>query len=85
MNISEKELKHWLIERVATYCRLAPSAIKEDVNLANYGMDSVFTLTLVGEIEERFGLDMDPTALWDNPSIEQLHTFLKHEMKRAAI
>lgn len=36
MNAAANDLKHWLIERVATYCRLAPAAIKEDANFADY-------------------------------------------------
>ncbi|CAI0731966.1 Beta-ketoacyl-acyl-carrier-protein synthase I [Serratia rubidaea] len=84
MNATANDLKHWLIERVATYCRLAPAAIKEDANFADYGMDSVFTLTLIGEIEDHLGLELDPTTLWDNPSVEQLHAFLARELKKTA-
>lgn len=84
MNPVQNELKQWIVERIAAYCRLAPATIEEDKNFSDYGMDSVFTLTMIGEIEDRYGLELDPTAIWDNPSIGKLCTFLETEINKNA-
>jgi acyl carrier protein len=84
MTSVQNELEQWLVERVAAYCRLTPTEIEEDKNFSDYGMDSVFTLTMIGEIEDRYGLELDPTAIWDNPSVGQLRAFLETEISKNA-
>jgi len=69
---TETSLKIWLVERVASYVRLKPDAIKTDVALANYGLDSVYALTLTGDIEDYLGLSLESTLMWDHPNIDAL-------------
>ncbi|MEQ1963776.1 acyl carrier protein [Xenorhabdus khoisanae] len=84
MKLAPNDLKQWLIECVARYCRLKPSDIKDDVSFTDYGMDSVFTLTIIGEIEDQFGIELAPTAIWDNPTIEKLYVLLDSEINNTA-
>ena len=43
-----------------------------DTPLAELGLDSVYALTLCGDIEDEYGLDVDPTIVWDYPTIREL-------------
>jgi acyl carrier protein len=65
-------LQQWLAARVATYVQKAPEDIKTDVPLAEYGLDSVYALTLSGDIEDHLGLTLEPTLMWDHPTINAL-------------
>ncbi|MEV7027321.1 acyl carrier protein [Kitasatospora sp. NPDC093558] len=69
-------LPEWLSARVAMYLRRPAISIQPTVPLAEYGMDSVQALSLCGDLEEEFGLDVEPTLLWDYPTIESLLGYL---------
>lgn len=69
-------LKAWLIQRVASYVRQAPETIETSVALADYGLDSVYALTLTGDIEDYLGLSLEPTLMWDHPDIGSLSKVL---------
>jgi acyl carrier protein len=67
-----EDLQVWLAGRVAAYVQKAPEEIKADVPLSEYGLDSVYALTLSGDIEDHLGLTLDPTLMWDHPTISAL-------------
>jgi len=69
---STEALQEWLAGRVATYVQRTPEEIKTDVPLSEYGLDSVYALTLSGDIEDHLGLSLDPTVMWDHPTIAAL-------------
>lgn len=72
LNLAAETLQEWLAGRVATYVQKAPEDIKTNVPLAEYGLDSVYALTLSGDIEDHLGLTLDPTLMWDHPTIDAL-------------
>jgi acyl carrier protein len=72
LNQTIEALQEWLARRVATYVQKAPEEIKTDVPLAEYGLDSVYALTLSGDIEDHLGLTLEPTLMWDHPTIDAL-------------
>ncbi|MET7644820.1 acyl carrier protein [Streptomyces sp. NPDC005426] len=62
----------WLSARVALYLRRSPETVDPTVPLAEYGMDSVAALSLCGDLEDEFGLEVEPTLLWDYPTVASL-------------
>jgi acyl carrier protein len=62
----------WLTACIADYRQVAPEEIDPEVPLADLGLDSVYALTMCGDIEDRFGLETDPTVAWDHPTISAL-------------
>lgn len=62
----------WLMDRLSLYLRRAPESIDPGVPLAEYGMDSVAALSLCGDLEDEFGLEVEPTLLWDHPTVTAL-------------
>lgn len=62
----------WLTEHVARYCEKTASEIDPAISLADYGMDSYYAVTLTGDIEDKFGLVVDPAVIWENPTIDAL-------------
>ncbi|MFE0461708.1 acyl carrier protein [Kitasatospora sp. NPDC058965] len=66
----------WLTERVAFYLELEPEELRPDVKLVEYGMDSVYGMSLVAQIEDRFEVELSPTLAWDHPTIDALSAHL---------
>ncbi|RKH63016.1 acyl carrier protein [Corallococcus llansteffanensis] len=69
---SADALSSWLSARIATYVQRKPDEIRSDVPLAEYGLDSVYALTLAGDLEDHLGMSLDPTLMWDHPTIAGL-------------
>ena len=80
---SEDNLQAWLAQRVATYVRRSPEEIEPDVPLAEYGLDSVYALTLSGDIEDYLGLSLEPTVMWDHPTLGMLVKALLQDLAKA--
>jgi len=71
-SVSAGAIADWLTACVADYREMQPSAIDRDAPLADLGLDSVYALTLCGDIEDHWGLETDPTAAWDFRTINAL-------------
>ena len=76
-------LRPWLAARVATYVQRPVTEIETHIPLAEYGLTSVYALTLTGDIEDHLGLVVDPTVMWDHPTIDALTEVLLRELGHA--
>jgi acyl carrier protein len=65
-------LQGWLRERVAAYADVPADGIDVDARLTDLGLDSVYALTLCGDIEDTFNIEMDPSVIWDHDTIRAL-------------
>ncbi len=74
------ELSTWVAGRVATYVRRPVAEIATDVPLTDYGLDSVSAVTLAAEIEDEWGLSLEPTIVWDHPTVDALSAAVAGEM-----
>ncbi|MGE6758923.1 acyl carrier protein [Corallococcus interemptor] len=81
---SAESLSGWLSSRIAAYVQRRPDEIRADVPLAEYGLDSVYALTLAGDLEDHLGLSLDPTLMWDHPTIAGLTQALLQVLSAAA-
>lgn len=77
-------VQDWLIDRVADYTERAPHQVDPTIPLAELGMDSVSAVSLCGEIEDRWMLDIDPTLVFEYPTIAAIATYLTAEIAVAA-
>jgi acyl carrier protein len=76
-NAPETELRDWLRSQVASYLDLPPEDIAFTVPLAAYGVDSVYALTIIADIEEHLQIALDPELIWEHPTIEALTAVLR--------
>ncbi|GAA3167040.1 acyl carrier protein [Planomonospora alba] len=70
-------LRDWLRARVASYVARAPEEIDPLVPIAQYGMDSVYSLALCGDIEAEYGLAVEPTLAWEHPTVAAMADHLR--------
>ncbi|WP_446223453.1 acyl carrier protein [Nocardia sp. IBHARD005] len=77
-------IQDWLVDRVADYTERAPHQVDPAIPLAELGMDSVSAVALCGEIEDRWMLDIDPTLVFEYPTIAAISAHLTAETAVAA-
>lgn len=74
-----REIRSWLVERVARESTLSPEEIGLQRSFASLGIDSAAAVGIVGELEEVLGREIPATALYDFPTIEALAAHLSGE------
>ncbi|MFJ8661926.1 acyl carrier protein [Streptomyces sp. NPDC093795] len=62
----------WLAGRLAEHLGMSPADLSLDTPLSEYGLDSVYALSVAADLEDRLGVLVDPTVLWDNPTLNAL-------------
>ena len=72
VQLTTTEIEQWLVGRVVAYGKIQADAFTVDTPLAELGLDSVYALTLCGDIEDEYELEVDPTIVWDHPTIREL-------------
>ncbi|MFF0745887.1 acyl carrier protein [Streptomyces sp. NPDC004111] len=73
-------LEAWLVERVGEYLPDLTEPIDTDRELGEYGLDSIAVVAFAADVEERLGIALDPTAIWDYPTVAQLAKHLTAEL-----
>ena len=72
MNTDAATIESWLMAASSPTARSIVGSFTPDTPLAELGLDSVYALTLCGDIEDTYELDVDPTIVWDYPTIRSL-------------
>ncbi|MER5266904.1 acyl carrier protein [Actinosynnema sp. NPDC002837] len=75
-DFDEAEFRVWLVERLATHLKREPAEIDVDTPLADYGVDSLYALAIVADIEDHLGIPVEATMMWDHPSVAALSSAL---------
>ncbi len=69
---TEERLKQWLIQWIVRNQQFRLEDIDPEVNILNYGIDSLAAVTLEAEISDRFGFDWHVSSFMLNPTINGL-------------
>ncbi|GAA5602737.1 MULTISPECIES: non-ribosomal peptide synthetase [Streptomyces] len=68
------------VERIlAETLKLTADELAADKPFADYGLDSLTGVSLVQRLNESLGTDLDPSVLFENPSITRLTAFVVEE------
>ena len=84
MNTDATTIEAWLEGRVVAYGKVDVGSFTPETPLAELGLDSVYALTLCGDIEDEFALEVDPTIVWDHPTIRSLAHGISDRLAAAA-
>jgi len=70
------EIERWLAALVGQLLRIPPASIDMTARLERYGLDSVAAIGVTAELESYLGRELEPTLLYDFPTIRQLANHL---------
>jgi acyl carrier protein len=76
MTPSATALRTWMCQRIAAHQKLGPGEVDPDAEFHALGLDSVAVVELTGELASCFGIAVDPTLIYDFPTVRSLATEL---------
>jgi acyl carrier protein len=80
--LSTTEIKAWIVSYVANMLDVNPDEVDVKIPFERYGLDSSAAVGLTGDLEEWLGREIDPTLLYDYPTIEGLVQHLSSELSQ---
>ena len=76
-------IRQWLVERVAAHAGVPAAEVDPDRPFLEYGISSRDAVSMAGELEELLDRPVDPTALWQQPTVRKLAEALTGEQDAA--
>lgn len=78
---SQEEIRDWMISYLAKKLRVDRNTIDVDTQFIDYGLDSVDSMKIVGELEDYLGFELSPSLPYEYPTIETLTAALADAAK----
>lgn len=75
-----EDIETWLCARLQSHGHLAPQEVTPDRPLAEFGLDSMTTLQLAGEIEDQYRVTLNPIVMWNYPTARHLAHYLAEQI-----
>jgi acyl carrier protein len=75
-SIASSDIQSWLVAYLADLLDIAPEEIDVTVPFERYGLDSVASVGLLGDLAKWLGRKLDPSVVNEYPSIEALTGYL---------
>ena len=70
------EIQDWIISYLAELLEVEPELVDPTIPFDRYGLDSSAAYALTGDLEDWLGREIDPTAIYDYPTVEALSEHL---------
>ena len=78
---SKIEIQNWLVSYLAKLLDIELAEIDVTVTFDRYGLDSSAAIAMTGDLADWLGSELDPTLIYDYPTIEALVANLLEEKK----
>ena len=73
---SVDDVQGWIVAYLSNLLETDPDNIDTSITFDRYGLDSAAAVGMTGDLEDWLGIEVDPTALYDYPTIESLVAYL---------
>jgi acyl carrier protein len=70
--VDRKELRQWIIQYLANLLHMDEEDVNLDQGLLDLGLDSADSILMSGEMEERFGLELEPSIFLETRTVQEL-------------
>ncbi|MBW4563644.1 MAG: acyl carrier protein [Mojavia pulchra JT2-VF2] len=75
------EIQDWIVDYLADLLEVDPDEIDVTIPFDRYGLDSSAAVGMTGDLEDWLATEIDPTLLYDYPTVEALVNHLNLELK----
>lgn len=77
---SKKEIETWIVSYIANLLEVDSEDVDTKIPFDRYGLDSSAAVGMTGDLEDWLGYEIDPTLIYDYPTIEALVEHLSSEL-----
>lgn len=77
---TSEEIQVWLVSRLAELLEIESEDVDVDITFDRYGLDSSAAVGLTGDLSDWLGIEIEPTLLYDYPTVEALVRYLAVEL-----
>ncbi|MBI1248547.1 acyl carrier protein [bacterium] len=73
---SAEEIQDWIIDYLAKELDTSPNSIDPSATFDSFALDSATAIGMTGDMENWLGKRIDPTIVYDYPTIEEFSNYL---------
>lgn len=84
MNKDIESVKAWLVTYIAGLVGIDEAAVQEDAQFSTFGLDSAAAIGMTGDLSDWLGKEIDPTIVYEHPTIQALALHALEAEKTAA-
>lgn len=77
---SAAEIQAWIVSYLAELLEVEPDEVDVTIPFDRYGLDSSAAVGLTGDLGDWLGHEIEPTLLYDYPTIKALVKYLASEL-----
>ncbi len=81
MNTSKEAIAAWCRGYVANVLEVPADAVDPDASFDRLGVDSAIAVSLLIEVEERYGIELPAEALFENPTVNAVAEYLSAQSR----
>ncbi|MDG4764521.1 acyl carrier protein [Solwaraspora sp. WMMD406] len=81
--LTEDEVRDWLVGKLAHRLSVPADRVNVDQYFDEFDLDSTEALVLSGELENWLGFELETTALWYHPTINELAGYIVEKQRDA--
>jgi acyl carrier protein len=67
-----ERIRSWLVTEIARRAGIPETSIDVNLPFATYRVDSMEGVNMAGALEDLLDMELEPTLIWDYPTIEKL-------------
>ena len=75
-NTELKSLEYYISNKIAKILKVDPEEIDLEKAFADYGIDSITAIRMVGELEDYLDIELPSSLLWEYNSVRKLSEYL---------
>ncbi|NEQ43488.1 MAG: acyl carrier protein [Leptolyngbya sp. SIOISBB] len=73
---SVSDVRQWLAVYLAELLEIEEDEVDTSVPFDRYGLDSSAAVGMTGDLEDWLGCEIDPTVIYDYPTVDALASYL---------
>ncbi|GAF43320.1 acyl carrier protein [Rhodococcus wratislaviensis] len=77
-----EDIVQWCQQYLASLLAVTPESLDPNADFDRLGLDSPLAVSLLIEIEERFGVDLPPEDLFENPTLNAVGEYVHQHLRQ---
>lgn len=79
---SKEDITKWCQQYVGDLLEIPAESVDPAADFDRLGLDSALAVSLLIDIEERYGVDLPPEALFENPNLNAVADYLHVQIEK---